>query len=48
MSGPTGSLGQNQKPAFDLAMEEINSAGGVLGRPLKLIYADNQCIPTEE
>jgi branched-chain amino acid transport system substrate-binding protein len=47
MSGPTGFLGQNEKPAFDLAMEEINAAGGVLGRPLKLIYVDNQCIPTE-
>jgi len=47
MTGPTGFLGQNEKPAFEMALEEINAAGGVLGRPLKLIYTDNQCIPTE-
>ncbi len=30
-----------------MALEEINAAGGVLGRPLELRYADNQCNPTE-
>jgi branched-chain amino acid transport system substrate-binding protein len=46
-TGPVGYLGQDQKPGYEMALEEINSAGGVLGRPLKLIYADNQCNPTE-
>lgn len=47
LSGPVGFLGQDLKPGFEMAKEEINAAGGVLGRPLKLIYGDNQCNPTE-
>jgi branched-chain amino acid transport system substrate-binding protein len=47
MSGPVGFLGQDLKPGFEMALEEINAAGGVLGRPLKLVYGDNQCNPTE-
>ena len=47
MSGPVGFLGQDAKLAFEMAKEEINAAGGVLGRPLEIIYGDNQCNPTE-
>jgi branched-chain amino acid transport system substrate-binding protein len=47
MSGPVGFLGQDQKLGYEMALEEINAAGGVLGRPIKIIYADNQCNPTE-
>jgi branched-chain amino acid transport system substrate-binding protein len=46
-SGPVGFIGQDLKPGFEMALEEINGAGGVLGRPLALYYADNQCNPTE-
>lgn len=47
LSGPVGFLGQDEKPGFEMAKEEINAAGGVLGRPLELFYGDNQCNPTE-
>jgi branched-chain amino acid transport system substrate-binding protein len=47
LSGPVGFLGQDEKLGYELALEEINAAGGVLGRPLQLFYADNQCNPTE-
>ena len=46
-SGPVGFIGQDLKPGFEMALEEINGAGGVLGRALALYYADNQCNPTE-
>jgi branched-chain amino acid transport system substrate-binding protein len=46
-SGPVGFIGADLKPGFEMAKEEINAAGGVLGRPIELVYADNQCNPTE-
>jgi len=46
-SGPVGFIGNDLKPGFEMALEEINGAGGVLGRPIELRYADNQCNPTE-
>jgi branched-chain amino acid transport system substrate-binding protein len=30
------------KNSFDMALEEINRAGGIKGQPLKLVYADDQ------
>ena len=47
LSGVVAFLGQDEKLGYDLALEEINDAGGVLGRVLELIYVDNQCSPTE-
>lgn len=47
LSGPVGFLGQDERDGYELALEEINRKGGVLGRPLRLFYADNQCSPTE-
>lgn len=46
-SGPTGYYGQDMKMGLEMAKEEINGAGGILGRSLALYYADNQCNPTE-
>ena len=34
--------GQNEKQGIDLAVEEINQAGGINGRPIKIIYEDDQ------
>ena len=47
LSGPIGFYGHDQKTGFEMALEEINAAGGVLGRPIKIVYSDNQCNPTE-
>jgi branched-chain amino acid transport system substrate-binding protein len=42
LTGGAAGTGQAQKQGFDLALKEINAAGGVLGQPLKIIYADTQ------
>jgi len=40
LTGPYASDGEQMKMAVDLAVEEINSAGGLLGRKLKVTYGD--------
>ena len=42
LTGGAAGTGQAQKEGFELALKQINAAGGVLGQPLKLIYADTQ------
>ena len=41
-SGPNASAGQALQRGAELAMEEINSAGGVMGRQLTLVIRDNE------
>jgi branched-chain amino acid transport system substrate-binding protein len=45
LSGPYAILGEEEKKGYEMAMEEINGKGGVLGVPLKLIIEDNQGKP---
>jgi branched-chain amino acid transport system substrate-binding protein len=48
MSGPSASLGQQGKAAREMAVEEINAAGGIKslgGMKLELIYADSESKP---
>ncbi len=51
VSGPlTGDLAQygaQWKKGFDLAIEEINNAGGVIGRPLEYVFEDSQSDPKQ-
>ncbi len=51
VSGPlTGDLAQygaQWKKGFDLAIEEINGSGGVVGRPLEYIFEDSQSDPKQ-
>jgi branched-chain amino acid transport system substrate-binding protein len=42
MSGPGAESGRFQAQGAKLAAEEINKAGGVLGRPLELVIEDDQ------
>lgn len=42
LSGEFGVYGEQMKMATELAIEEINQAGGVLGRQLQPIYADEE------
>ncbi|HEY0864529.1 MAG TPA: ABC transporter substrate-binding protein [Lacunisphaera sp.] len=42
LTGKEAVFGQNAHKGTLLAIEEINAAGGVLGRPLELITEDNQ------
>ena len=43
LTGDTASYGIPMKQAADLAVEEINNAGGVNGRQIKIIYEDGKC-----
>src|SRR6185312_7132987 len=47
MSGPVALIGQESKEGAQLRVDEINQAGGVLGRPLKLYFADHACDPAQ-
>lgn len=44
---PPGSVvqGKQIKDGIDIIVKQINDKGGVLGRPLKIVYEDNQGIP---
>lgn len=42
LTGGAAGTGQAQQAGFELALEEINAAGGVLGEPLELIIEDTQ------
>ncbi len=45
LTGGAAGTGQAQKAGFELALEEINAAGGVLGEPLEIIIEDTQATP---
>ena len=42
LSGPLELYGEQARLGVDLAMAEINEAGGILGRPLEVLYYDNR------
>jgi urea transport system substrate-binding protein len=44
-SGGVELYGQQAKLGLDLAVKDINAAGGILGRPLEVIYADDKTDP---
>ncbi|HVT02355.1 MAG TPA: ABC transporter substrate-binding protein [Thermoanaerobaculia bacterium] len=46
-TGSTATFGQNTKRGVELAISEINGAGGVLGRKLELFSEDDQGKPEE-
>ena len=45
LSGPMADRGQSEQYGAQLALNRINEAGGVLGRPVEAYYADNACNP---
>jgi branched-chain amino acid transport system substrate-binding protein len=47
LTGDTATFGQSADRGMQLAIQEINAAGGVLGRPLALITEDDRSV-TEE
>jgi ABC-type branched-subunit amino acid transport system substrate-binding protein len=47
LSGPAALFGPTQRACADLAAEKINKAGGILGRPVKLIFTDAGGPPAE-
>jgi ABC-type branched-subunit amino acid transport system substrate-binding protein len=45
LSTPIADRGQSEQYGAQLAVNQINEAGGVLGRPVEIFYADNACKP---
>jgi ABC-type branched-subunit amino acid transport system substrate-binding protein len=46
LSGAGATVGNNNKDAVTLAVEEINAAGGLLGCQVEVEFADTQSDPT--
>jgi len=46
LTGDVSSIGTVARAAAELAVEEVNAAGGVLGKPLVMIYEDGKCNAT--
>ncbi|WP_377811180.1 ABC transporter substrate-binding protein (plasmid) [Azospirillum sp. A29] len=42
LTGPSAQYGAQWKKGFDLALDQINAAGGVKGRPLRYVFEDSQ------
>ena len=47
MTGGVSTFGQHSRWGSELAIDEANAAGGVLGRKLEIDYQDNRCNPAE-
>lgn len=47
ISGSLARFGQAHLQGYDIALQETNAAGGVLGRPLKLIFEDDESVPEQ-
>lgn len=47
LTGTTASFGQSTKNGIELAVEEINNAGGVLGKKIQLVVEDDQGRPEQ-
>ena len=45
LSGTYAGIGQQVKWGLELALKEINAAGGVMGRKLELVYEDEEANP---
>lgn len=47
MTGGVSTFGQHSRWGSELAMQEANAAGGVLGRKIEIDFQDNRCNPAE-
>lgn len=47
LSGEETAFGVDSKEGIDLAIDEINKAGGVKGKPIHVLYEDNKSKPEE-
>lgn len=47
LSGPMGAYGEHARNGMDLAVEEINAAGGINGRALRIVYEDDKADPRQ-
>lgn len=47
LTGPNAQYGAQWRQGFDLALEQINGAGGIKGRPLRYVFEDTQSDPKQ-
>ncbi|AUX27085.1 ethanolamine utilization protein EutJ [Sorangium cellulosum] len=47
LSGEETAFGVDSKEGIELAIDEINQAGGVKGKPIKILFEDNKSKPEE-
>src|SRR5689334_15238749 len=47
LSGAETQFGTDTKEGIELAVDEINKAGGVKGKPIKVLYEDDKSNPNE-
>ncbi len=47
MTGGAAGYGQSEREAIDLVIEEVNAAGGVLGRKIEVLYGDDAGKPEQ-
>ena len=47
LTGEAATFGTSTKNGYDLAVAEWNAKGGVLGKPIKLVFADDKGDPAE-
>ena len=47
LSGSIAVYGEGFKKAIDLAVEEINAAGGIKGKKIEIVYEDNKSTPKD-
>ncbi len=47
LTGEVANIGQNAKAGVEIAVKEVNDAGGINGRPLEVIYEDGKCAGKE-
>ncbi len=45
LSGPAALFGPSSRSCAELAADEINSRGGILGRPVELLFGDGGLPP---
>jgi branched-chain amino acid transport system substrate-binding protein len=43
LTGDAASIGTINRAAVEIAVSEVNAAGGVNGRPIEVVYEDGQC-----
>src|SRR3989338_3191373 len=43
LTGELANMGENTKAAVEIAVEEVNAAGGVLGKNIEVVYEDDVC-----
>lgn len=47
LTGPNAASGAADRAAFEMAIKDVNAAGGVLGRRVNLVVADGACDPQQ-